>query len=143
MHLEPKNKENIMKENKESINLDPIIGGILSIAESLSNIDSTLKDIKADGLKLSSHATDAFTDAIGSGQFNDLFSTLTGRAATSTTDVGDMLSAIRGSENAGESKESAADLINSLNEAKERLSTINSVLGEMKDSEGVEASSEK
>lgn len=123
-----------MKERTGDLNA--VVGFLSSIAQSLSGIDSTLNRISENGLKLSSSATDAFTDAMGSGQLDGLLSAFTGRGTTSTSDVSDVVSAIRGATSGeGPEAQSASDLIASLNEAKDRLASINTVLGDMKTGE--------
>ena len=100
------------------------------ISASLGEMNKTMSSIKDDGLTLNNQATEAFTSAIRSGGFNDMFSAFSG-GADSTFDVKDVLDSLKGEQGDLDTSgaESAQSLIDSLREAKERLATISSVIG--------------
>ena len=99
------------------------------ISLSLSGMGDTLANIKEEGLTLNNQATEAFTSAIQNGSFNDLFGAFSGETS-STLDVKDILDSLKNSDDgiSADGAESAQSLINSLKEAKERLSTISSAI---------------
>jgi len=99
------------------------------ISTSLNGMGETLAGIKDEGLTLNNQATEAFTSAIQSGSFNNLFGAFSGEA-NSTLDVKDILNSLKNPDDdaATDGAESAQSLINSLKEAKERLSTISSAI---------------
>ena len=108
---------------------EEMIGLLSDISASLSGMGKTLVTIKDDGLTLNSQATEAFTSAIENGSLNDLFGAFSGEAS-STVDVKDILNSLKSTEEgvSEDGAESAQSLINSLKEAKERLSTISSAI---------------
>jgi hypothetical protein len=126
MLLEQKSKG----ENMESEKFRQEMIKLLSdISTSLNGMGETLAGIKDEGLTLNNQATEAFTSAIQSGSFNNLFGAFSGEA-NSTLDVKDILNSLKNPDDdaATDGAESAQSLINSLKEAKERLSTISSAI---------------
>ena len=108
---------------------EEMIGLLADISASLGGMGETLVSIKDDGLTLNSQATEAFTSAIQDGSLNDLFGAFSGEAS-STVDVKDILNSLKSTQDgeAEDGTESAQSLINSLKEAKDRLSTISSAI---------------
>tara|TARA_B100000131_G_scaffold321241_2_gene371421 strand:+ start:4043 stop:4423 length:381 start_codon:yes stop_codon:yes gene_type:complete len=106
-----------------------MINLLSDISSSLNDMGQTLVSIKDEGLTLNNQATEAFTSAIQNGSFNDLFGAFTGQAS-STVDVKDIIDSLKSAQEnpSGEGIDSAQSLINSLREAKERLSTISSTI---------------
>ena len=113
---------------KEQIT-DEVFSVLRDMSNSLAEISGTLISIKNDGLTLNSKVTDAFTDAIANGGLDGLLGSITG-AANSTADVKDVMDAIKDPLSAAGDMnvDSAQSLIESLREAKERLSAISSAI---------------
>lgn len=119
------NNENTKQEVKDELLL--VLRGM---ADSLADISTTLVSIKDDGVMLNNPVTEAFTSAISSGGLDSVLGTFAS-GAQSTADVKDVLDALKDpSGAAGDmNMDSAQSLIDSLKDAKERLSAISTAIG--------------
>jgi hypothetical protein len=109
--------------NTEEDNGD-VLDVLRDMASSLKRISSSLVVIEEDGVTLNNKVTEAFTSAIADGGLDSILGGLS-NATKSTSDIRDVVDAIK---NPIDSGGSAQSLIDSLREAKERLSTISSTL---------------
>ena len=116
--------------NKEEAKSE-LVEVLRDISKSLAGIESSVSSIKNDGLILNSQATQAFTSAIESGGFGDILSAFS-NGASSTSDVTEVLDSLRSGSAMESGGESAQSLVESLKEAKERLSEISLAIGNAK-----------